>query len=268
MDAKGEPSAGTSSASSHTLQGTLTSSDARIIFSLATTNVPKAKEFQRMLDVLPPSVKDIKVKVHSQKLLDSFGLFQGNSALAFLSVPVWLWCAMPTNPTYKYIGLVRSRNLLEEARREAEQQPLNAKYCSIGMQTEDAPEQAVALLEPIQQVNENEMKISFPATWLTVILSIVSLPGILSLPGIFLPIFLPERLRFPTERDTADFSKTSLAVKSAFFTDSISITKSIWISFDIMLSVSLLILFARYIYAQFQYWLRSSRRGTAARSMT
>jgi hypothetical protein len=81
---------GASSASSHTLQGTLTSSNARIMFSLATTNVPKAKEFQRMLDVLPPTVIGIKVEVHSQKLLDSLGLFHGNSALAFLSVPVWL----------------------------------------------------------------------------------------------------------------------------------------------------------------------------------
>ena len=121
MDAKDGTSDGASSATSHTLLDTLTSSDARIIISIAMMNVSAAKEFQRMLDLLPPTVTKINVAVHSQKLLDALGLFQGDSALAFLSVPVWFRCAMPTNPAYKYIGLVRSRNLLEEARREAEQ---------------------------------------------------------------------------------------------------------------------------------------------------
>jgi hypothetical protein len=100
----------TSSSSSQTLRAMLTSSDARIVFNFAMTNVPKEKEFLRMLYVLRPS---IRVDVHSQ-LLYSFGLFQGTPALAFLSVPVWIWCAMPTNPAYKYIGLVRSRSLLDE----------------------------------------------------------------------------------------------------------------------------------------------------------
>ncbi|KAI9663917.1 MAG: hypothetical protein M1821_007408 [Bathelium mastoideum] len=114
MDASDVTSDGASSASSRTLQDTLTNSEVRITFSLAMSNVPKAREFQRMLGVLPPTVTDIKMEVHSQKLLDSYGLFQSNSALAFLTVPVWFWCAMSTNAAYKYIGLVRSRNLLED----------------------------------------------------------------------------------------------------------------------------------------------------------
>ena len=157
----------TSGVGSNTFHDTLTSSDARIIFSLAMTNVPTAKDFQRMLDVLPPTVTEFKVDVSDQDLLKSCGLFQSNSALALLSVPVWFWCAIATNPAYKYISLVRSENLLEQARREAEQQALTLNYCSIGVQTEESvagttlsdrafvydelPDNAIRLLEILEQ---------------------------------------------------------------------------------------------------------------------
>jgi hypothetical protein len=134
---------GTSSVGSNTFHDTLTSSNARIIFSLAMTNVPTAKDFQRMLDVLPPTVTEVKVDVSDQQILKSCGLFQSNSALALLSVPVWFWCAIATNPAYKYISLIRSENLLEQARREAEQQALTLNYCSIGVQTEESNKQSL-----------------------------------------------------------------------------------------------------------------------------
>ncbi|KAJ5552384.1 hypothetical protein N7494_001762 [Penicillium frequentans] len=138
MDGNLVSSDSSSSGSSRTHQDMLTFSDARIIFSLAMTNVPAGRDFQRMLEFMPPEVKGIDVKVvPSQKILDSLGIFRGNSALAFLSVPVWFWCAMYPNSVYNCIGLIRSKNLLEEDPIEAGQQALIANYCSIGMQTEE-----------------------------------------------------------------------------------------------------------------------------------
>lgn len=153
LDARSTPSTGASSTSSRTLVDTLVCSDARILFSIKTTNLPKAAEFERMLSLLPPSVIGLEVGVHSQKLLDGLGLFQSNSGLTLLSVPVWFWCAMDSNPAYTYIDVVRSGNFLEEYR-IAMQATTSSRYCTRGVQTEKV--QKAAPSNPIDFVRIRE----------------------------------------------------------------------------------------------------------------
>lgn len=108
---------GASTASSSTAASILTPTP-RIMFCFHVDGPVDAKHFDRMLKCMPQSVSNVQFAVQDARVVDSTGLYESNSALAFLSVPVWFWCAMTPRSDYKFIGLVRSGDLLEEYRRK------------------------------------------------------------------------------------------------------------------------------------------------------
>lgn len=112
-------SSAASTVSSRTTTSILTPSP-RIIFCLHVDGAVDARQFDRMLSCMPQSVSKAQFAVCEARVVDSTGLFKSDSALAFLSVAVWFWCAMTPRPAYRYIGLVRSGNILQEVAGETE----------------------------------------------------------------------------------------------------------------------------------------------------
>jgi hypothetical protein len=92
------------------------SRDAEHTPSSGTSSSSSCTEFERMLSLLPLSVKGLEVGLQTQTLLDVIGMFQSNSGLTLMSVSVWFWNLMDSNPAYRYIDVVRSDNILEEYR--------------------------------------------------------------------------------------------------------------------------------------------------------
>ena len=72
--------------------------------------------------------EDLKVKCH--------GLFGYNSNLAIMSMPIWLWYALPANTTYEKIAIVRSGNLLEASQSDFGTQTKALEYSSVETQTQ------------------------------------------------------------------------------------------------------------------------------------
>jgi hypothetical protein len=98
--------------SSVTLRDLSTSTEARILFSLKFRNPaekPVAKEILQWLENKP---HDAQIEVAVYRELAFHGLFESDSGLALMSMPIWLWASLPPNTAFQYVGVVRSDNLL------------------------------------------------------------------------------------------------------------------------------------------------------------
>jgi hypothetical protein len=123
MEKAGDDSS--SALSALTLSEAVPYTDARILISVSLETPPKPEEWIAMFEhYRPGGVHGLKFAAWSEKDLSSLkinniALFESGSSLAIMSIPIWLWYALPPNDAYQRIGTVYSDNLLKTVQVDA-----------------------------------------------------------------------------------------------------------------------------------------------------
>jgi hypothetical protein len=99
-------------------------SDARVLFKISFTTPPDLEEWKRWLENRPSGIQGIRVAAHNDKdlrdvLVKCHCLFESGSNLAVMSMPMWLWYAMPPDDAYEKIGTIYSDDLMKKLRIDA-----------------------------------------------------------------------------------------------------------------------------------------------------
>lgn len=95
-------------------------SDTRILIKIRLTKPAEAlspEDWLKWFEARPHNVAHIDLAI--VKKIEWVGVFESDSCLALLTVPVWLWHYMEENPACESLGVVRSPNLLKKSAKEA-----------------------------------------------------------------------------------------------------------------------------------------------------
>jgi hypothetical protein len=89
-------------------------SDTRILIKLRLTNPAEglsADDWLKWFEQRPHNVAHVDIAV--VKIIEWVGIFESDSSLALITVPLWLWYNMEHDPACESLGIVRSENLLQ-----------------------------------------------------------------------------------------------------------------------------------------------------------
>lgn len=88
--------------------------------------IPLLQEWKNWLKNAPQNIAGLAVKLEDCVELEA--VYESNSKLLIVSMPLGLWNVMPSHPAYSFIGAVRSKNLLQKWRCADETVPLKHPY--------------------------------------------------------------------------------------------------------------------------------------------
>ncbi|KAM3070294.1 hypothetical protein ACMFMG_010131 [Clarireedia jacksonii] len=103
--------------STSTLAEPIPITSTRVLFKISFTSAPDLEEWIRWLENRPTGIHGIRIAAHKNSDLDKLrikchSLFESGSNLAIMSMPMWLWYAMPQNEAYQKIGTIYSDDLM------------------------------------------------------------------------------------------------------------------------------------------------------------